>query len=347
MKKLLLILFLFITFNTNAQIIEDFFKYSTIYTSVNGGTSISDQSIFSVNTGILEEDIVETPYDYTITLGIRKIQRFQYEPKTNFKDGTETSFNDAATIGRLKNNFEYLFEADMRRQEGDNYIDQHHFLRYVAPKWMMKVEYLQDGFADIEYYEGSQRWRIMGDNALSFSIGACQRISEPYGFNPLEEWVLNNGSIHYTYLAIQEGYNVDVFNSEYTDPSGNVVATSAEVWEAVVIPEVLSDYVTKERDKLAVQWSHSLVIGFDYYKYSKDIWLHAWGNILPYHYNDGGAFSYHKFNDNKQWYDYSGGLIFGYKLSKHLGTFVEGKYNKYWNREWYDFKFGINYIILN
>ena len=28
-----------------------------------------------------------------------------------------------------------------------------------------------------------------------------------------------------------------------------------------------------------------------------------------------------------------------------LGYFVEGKYNKYWNREWYDFKFGINYII--
>ena len=34
------------------------------------------------------------------------------------------------------------------------------------------------------------------------------------------------------------------------------------------------------------------------------------------------------------------------KLNKSLGTFIEGKYNKYWNREWYDFKLGINYIIL-
>jgi hypothetical protein len=23
----------------------------------------------------------------------------------------------------------------------------------------------------------------------------------------------------------------------------------------------------------------------------------------------------------------------------------KGKYSKYWNREWYDFKFGVNYII--
>ena len=25
---------------------------------------------------------------------------------------------------------------------------------------------------------------------------------------------------------------------------------------------------------------------------------------------------------------------------------VKGKYNKYWDREWYDFKFGVNYVIF-
>ena len=39
-------------------------------------------------------------------------------------------------------------------------------------------------------------------------------------------------------------------------------------------------------------------------------------------------------------------LIYGIKVNKNLGYFVEGKYNKYWNREWYDFKFGINYVIF-
>ena len=62
--------------------------------------------------------------------------------------------------------------------------------------------------------------------------------------------------------------------------------------------------------------------------------------------NDGNEFSYHNYIEDDQWYDYSAGLIYGIKVNKHLGYFVEGKYNKYWNREWYDFKFGVNYIIF-
>ena len=87
------------------------------------------------------------------------------------------------------------------------------------------------------------------------------------------------------------------------------------------------------------------MIGFDFYHYKKNFWLHSWGNIMPWHYDDGGEFMYHN-SVNGQWYDYSGGLIFGYKLNKSLGVFVEGKYNKYWNREWYDFKCGVNYVIF-
>jgi hypothetical protein len=171
-------------------------------------------------------------------------------------------------------------------------------------------------------------------------------MSEPYGYNPLEEWLLDNGGIHYTYLALQEGYNVDVYNSIYTDPSGEVVATSPEVWEEVVIPGMLADYTEKKRNELDRKMQQSLVVGLDYYYYKKDFWLHTWANLMPWHYDDGGTFSYHNYNDGEQWYDYSGGMIFGYKLNKHLGTFVEGKYNRYWNREWYDFKCGINYVIF-
>ena len=346
MKRILITILILLTINVNAQeIFKDFFKYSTFYTSVNGGTSISDKNEFSVNTGLLQTDIIKTPPNYTITFGVRKIQRFQYEPKADFKDGTESSFNDAATIGRLKNKFEYLFEVDQRRQEGKDYFDQHHMVRYVANNWMVKGEYLEDGFADIEYLEASERYKYNVTKTLSFNIGGVQRLSEPYGYDPLAEWLLSNGGIHYTYLAIEQGYNVDVHNSEYMDPSGNVVATSPEVWEAVVIPTVLADYVESERNKLATQWAHSLVVGFDYYKYEKNIWLHAWGNILSYHYDDGGEYSYHKFHGG-QWLDYNAGMIFGYKITKSLGAFAEGKYNKYWDRTWYDVKFGINYIIF-
>jgi len=101
-------------------------KFSTFYVAANGGTSLSDRDVFSV-ADQLSKDIIETPYDYSLTAGIRKIKRFQYEATSPFKDGTETTYSDAATIGLSP--FEYLFEIDYRRQEGIEYIDQTHFIR--------------------------------------------------------------------------------------------------------------------------------------------------------------------------------------------------------------------------
>ncbi len=319
-------------------------KFSTFYVAANGGTSLSDRDVYSLDGSTLDYDTVITPYDYSLAMGIRKIQRFQYEPQLPFKDGTESSFSDAASIGRSP--FEYLFQVEYKRQEGIEYFDQHHFIRYIRPKWFTKAEYIKDGFADIEYFEGTHRLRLNGSKKLSFNIGAVQRLAEPYGYDPLEEWTMSTGDIHYTQLAIEEGYSIDVYESEYRAPSGAIVATSSEVWNEVVMPQVLEDYVSKKREELANQWQHSLVIGFDFYHYKKNFWLHSWGNLMPYHYDDGGIYSYHNFNDGEQWYDYSGGLIFGLKATKNLGCFIEGKYNKYWNKEWYDFKLGINYVIF-
>ncbi len=326
--------------------LKEITKFSTVYGAVNGGNSLSDVDVYSVTNG-LQTQTIETPYDYSVILGVRKIARMGYEPKEAFKNGQENSFSDASTVGKIKG-FEYLFEVSYVRQEGENYANQHHFLRYIDDTYILKGEYLEDGFADIKYFETSQRYRhkiedlsflpeALQKGKLSLNIGAVQRLSEPYGYDPLEEWKLSNGNLHYTFLALEEGY---------TDPQGNIVAENTEIWEGVVIPQVLSDYTEKKRNELENTIQHSLVLGFDYYYYSKKLWLHSWGNLMPWHYDEGGEFSYHKFNNGEQWYDYSGGLIFGYKYSKSLGVFVEGKYNKYWNREWHDFSFGVNYIIF-
>ena len=365
MKKLLAILVFLstvveaqITFKDLSNIKIDFknhLKFSTIYGAVNGGTSISDVDVYSVNNR-LETSVIKTPYDYSVTIGIRKIARFGYENKANtFYDGTETSWSDNATVGKVQG-FEYLFEIDYSRQQGVDYIDQHHFIRYNSDddcvgklcmnEFAAKVEYLKNGFADIEYFELSEKYRIKKNKNFALSVGVVHRLSEPYGYNALEEWMLDNGNLHYTYLAIEEGYNVDVYANEYSDPNGNIVATSSEVWKEVVIPKVLADYTDRKRNELKNTIQHSVVVGFDYYKYTKTKWLHAWGNLMPYHYDDGSEFSYHKYNNGDQWYDCSAGLIYGIKINKNLGYFLEGKYNKYWNREWYDFKFGFNYVIL-
>ena len=358
-KRLIILILLisnFITAQTyNVDDVKKLLKFSTFYAAINGGTSLSDVDVFSVDNG-LSTQTISTPYDYNFTIGLRKIARFGYENKAQtFYDGTESNYSDAATVGKVRG-VEYLFEVDYKRQEGVDYMDQHHFIRYSSDDdcddplcvnyFAFKIEYLQDGFADVEYFEASEIYRHKYTSNLSFNIGAAHRLAEPYGYDPLDEWVLSNGNLHYTYLAIDQGYTIDVANSEYFAPDGTLVATSAEVWEAVVIPEVLSDYVDKKRNVLEKVIQHSIVIGFDYYKYTKKNWLHAWGNILPYHHDDGSEFSYHNYIEDDQWYDYSAGLIYGIKQNKNLGYFVEGKYNKYWNREWYDFKLGLNYTIF-
>ena len=359
MVRTLIILLLFISNITVAQTfgkeeIKGLLKFSTFYAAVNGGTSLSNVDIFSVDNG-LSTQTVSTPYDYNLTIGLRKIARFGYENKAQtFYDGTESNYSDAATVGKVRG-VEYLFEVDYKRQEGVDYMDQHHFIRYSSDDgcddevcinfFAFKLEYLEDGFADIKYFEVSERYRHRKSKNLSWNVGLTHRLAEPYGYNALDEWMLDNGNVHYTYLALQEGYEVDVYSNTYYSPAGEVVANSAEVWEAVVIPDVLADYTERKRNELKKTIQHSLVLGFDYYKYSKKTWMHAWGSLIPYHYDDGSEFSYHNYVDG-QWYDYSAGIIYGIKVNKSLGYFIEGKYNKYWNREWYDFKLGLNYVIF-
>ncbi len=354
MKQLLLIFLLIPTLllsqkesSNFSKSLKKLVKYSTFYGAVTGGNSVSDVDVFSVTDG-LETFTEKTPFDYSIALGVRKIARFGYENRANvFYDGTEKSYGDAATIGKI-NGFEFLFEADLTRQQGTIFFNQDYFLRYVANRWIAKVEYVQDGLADIQYFESSERFRQKIGDKLSFNIGAVQRISEPYGYNPLDKWLLSNGSLHYTQLALEEGYSIE-FDGDggvtYLDPEGAVAAENTQVWEAVVVPTILAEYTEKERSALPAQWNYSLVIGFDFYHYTKNFWIHSWANLMPVHLKTDNEYSYHNFNSG-QWIDYSGGLIFGYKLNKSLGMFLEGKYNKYWNRSWHNFSVGVNYIIF-
>ena len=111
--------------------LKDLLKFSTFYAAVNGGTSLSDVDVFSVDNG-LSTQTISTPYDYNFTIGLRKIARFGYENKAQtFYDGTESNYSDAATVGKVKG-VEYLFEVDYKRQEGVDYMDQHHFIRFSS-----------------------------------------------------------------------------------------------------------------------------------------------------------------------------------------------------------------------
>ena len=47
-------------------------KFATVYGAVNGGNSLSDVDVYSVTNG-LQTQTIETPYDYSVILGVRKI----------------------------------------------------------------------------------------------------------------------------------------------------------------------------------------------------------------------------------------------------------------------------------
>ena len=57
---------------------KKFTKFSTFYGGVNGGTSLADDDVYSITTGTLNQNIIETPFDYSIIFGVRKIARFGY-----------------------------------------------------------------------------------------------------------------------------------------------------------------------------------------------------------------------------------------------------------------------------
>ena len=48
--------------------VKDLLKFSTFYAAVNGGTSLSDVDVFSVDNG-LSTQTISTPYDYNFTIG--------------------------------------------------------------------------------------------------------------------------------------------------------------------------------------------------------------------------------------------------------------------------------------
>ena len=91
--------------------------------------------------------------------------------------------------------------------------------------------------------------------------------------------------------------------------------------------------------------SVSAILGVDYYHYADNFWIHTWFNILPYHLNIGDKeeFSYSNYVDGDHWIDHSGGFVLGWKLGKNWGVFTESEYMRYWDKNIFSVRAGLNY----
>tara|TARA_R100001443_G_C3363126_1_gene179435 strand:- start:379 stop:1452 length:1074 start_codon:yes stop_codon:yes gene_type:complete len=352
-SKILYVVIMILVFGVSAAFGQgDFFKYSTFYTSMTMNTPFTERGDYiAVDKGY--EDVTQVhPYDYNLTIGLRKIARMDYEYKVKtWYYGTEKAVADNVTIGNSVG-WEYLLNYSFIRNRGDKFTEQNFWLRYLGEKCVTKVQYKDNQRVNLRYNSFDTRFRVNKGN-WDFTIGGVFRMHPVYGVNPIEDfWV--PGESTFQQLAEDFGYAPEQWiqgfyvNQNWYDVSGGdsvLVATSNDEFFNHYFGDAVATYNERELDKLGMQKEISAVIGLAYYKYTPKFWLHAWANCMPFHYGmDEYSFEYGVEEwDNMEW---DAGLVFGSRITKSLGMFVEGTHMRYWMKPVYEVKFGFNYLIF-
>ena len=392
MKQFITFLILLISFNSIAQeekknffkeIYNDFLKYGTVYAAGNIENAQLVQPNYFIRTdpedfyGIpqVEDRAKYHPFNYRYGFGIRKLGRFGYEDKPNFYNGTESNVGLSAPTSSVKG-FEYVLHWEKERFNGNEFDNKRLFVRHTGKYHIAKFEARETGKIDFEYISGELRARLPIGKKFSISAGAIYRTHQrPYGYNPVEIWLNEmdgdgNALNPWYTLGFEYGYD-DIFYQS-TDEFGNniydwywinqdgvVVAHTDQQFRDLIMPQLLNRFNQEAWSELDAFAEIAPIVGFDFYHYKSNFWLHAYGNwILPYHkYVQGNEdFSYLHRNswgkgghndllDGEQWSDYQAGLVLGIKLSKSIGLFIEGEYTKFWDSEMFNSNFGINYTF--
>jgi len=393
MKQILTVLFAAVfAVSANTQnkkslfksIYEDLFKYSTIYVAGDIQNPKEQPKDYFVRTNpsgnIYEPPVVVDgteyyDYDYRYGFGIRKIARFDYEVKgKQYYDGTESNVGLAASNSPIKG-FEYLVHVEKERSRDEIFKNHRYFLKHSGKYHIAKIESRKQGRVNFNYKSAELRAKLPIGQKFSLNAGAMFRTHQrPYGYNPIEIWLNetdeNGWPVNYWYqLGYNYGYTdqwvtIDIDGEEIYDyywygPQGNVVAYSDLQFRDTVFENLINRYnneVWGELDEFGVV---SPVVGFDFYHYKSNFWLHAYGSyLLPYHKyvkgdedfsylnrNNWGLGGLRQDSDHEQWEDYQAGVVFGWKLNKNLGVFVEGEYTKFWDSKIYNGSVGLNITL--
>ncbi len=214
---LLLMLSLLLSFNVNAQEIEetkvkknifkefynDFLKYGTIYAAGDIRNAYensrkdffverpADGDLYAIPRVI---EVTEYyPFDYRYGIGIRKLGRFQYERKPgNFWTGNQYRESQQALSAPTSavQGFEYLFHFEKERLRGEEWNNFRYFIRHTGKNHIVKLESRSQGAFDFEYKSAEVRARLPIGKKFSLSAGAIYRThTRAYGYNPIEIWL--------------------------------------------------------------------------------------------------------------------------------------------------------------
>jgi len=329
-----------------------FFNNSTIYGSA------------SVSTPYINGDI-ELEDDYKYNFGIRKIALYSYQTRDMFYKGDEQSFSDKAIIGAV-NGVEYLFSASSVRNQGHEYLDQEHWLKWSNNAFVTKFKYINKESRDLEFADYDARFRlnlnkvnitlggsvkghpVYGHPAIWDYNGAWFELAWDYGYEDFmvpENDLNDNGVIDDYYVWIEtdpdteEGYWIYYYegiNYYWEDPEGNYVAGSDQEFYDYHYQSVVDMY-NEDNEEKEWQAEASIVVGLDVLLGNDNYYSHIWVNAFPY----SVGLTDKAYNGDDIQYDV--GMLIGTNLSEHIGVFIEGIYQSYYGRKEYNISTGINW----
>ena len=363
MKKIIFILCLFFSVTLNAQL-DDLFKYSTFYGALGINNALFQQGQYIMQDNTLIDLTQENPYDFNLNFGIRKLARFDYQKKkNNFYDGSEQHQTDNALIGAVKG-LEYKFQLETKRQQNREFKNKHYFIRYLNDWMVVKAEHLENGLADVRFYNLDNRFRIKIGSKLNLTFGALNTWRPiGYGYDAMQAYTAA-GNPWYQ-LAFDYGYEdhywyfdgegngqddwYDYWNWYWTNPAGDTIAMTDQEFYKYHYGKIVREYQIDVQDTLGLIHELSIAAGLSFYHYSDNFWLHSWADVYPKRWIDEIDENLIEYIDlNHERIDYNIGIVMGTRIGKNkkLGAFFEANYNRMWDRKWFDIKTGINYLFF-
>ena len=334
---------------------DKFLKYSTAGFSISFNSELQEQEQYQIIDGELLNITPEHKGDMEYTIFLRKLARFDYQKKgSNFYYGNEDK--NISTIGAVKG-LEYYLSYNYKRERGLEFHNKDFWLRYLSSYFVVKGQYSDNQYIDLEYGLGDIRGRY-NLGKFDVTLGACFRTHGVYGYNPFAEhfsseqywWEIaydfGYEDEYWYYDGEQNGVDdyYDYYNWNWYEINGTdtiQIASTDQEFRKYHFTRAINEYNEREIKALGLQRELSAVAGVSFYHYTNQFWLHTWGNVLFAHKGlDDYSYDY---PDSKL--DYDSGVILGVKIGKHLGFFTEGNYLRYWDRKLYAIKLGINYIF--
>ena len=308
---------------------------------------------------------VDIKDDYKYNFGIRKIALFPYQNRDVFYDGEEEELSDNALFGAAEG-LEYLFSLSSIRNQGHEFLDQNHWLKWSNKSFAAKFSYIHKESRDLQFVSFDARYRMKLWN-LNITLGSAIKAHPVYGHPAIGDyegywWDLayeygfidfmvpetdlnGNGIIDDYYVWIEtdpeteDGYWIYFYegiNYYWENPDGEYVAGSDNEFYEYHYPHVVQMY---NEDNKVKDWQAelSVMVGLDFYMGSDNYYSHIWVNVFP----ASVGLTDKAFEGEDVQYDV--GILVGTNLSEHIGVFVEGKQQSYYGKEEYNISTGINW----